>query len=128
MSWNYNTSLNRVETHLEGMGEIEVEKLVRDADLHNLLSETCCRDIYGAHVYLDIPNFADLATMTTEGEDCRHTSPNAGRKSSEASLLLPVLGLLAKPQAAASPPQAPVAAAGRRHPVSPRSVAVSRSS
>lgn len=35
MSWNYNTSLNRVETHLQGMGEIEVEKLVRDADLHN---------------------------------------------------------------------------------------------
>jgi hypothetical protein len=71
MSWNYNTSLNRVETHLQGMGEIEVEKLVRDADLHNLLSETCCRDIYGAHVYLDIPNFADLATMTAEGEDYR---------------------------------------------------------
>ena len=29
MSWNYNTSLNRVETHLQGMGEIEVERLVR---------------------------------------------------------------------------------------------------
>ena len=25
----------------------------------------------GAHVYLDIPNFADLATMTAEGEDYR---------------------------------------------------------
>ncbi|WP_263385539.1 adenylate/guanylate cyclase domain-containing protein [Granulicella arctica] len=71
MSWDYNTSLNRVETHLQNMGEIEVEKLVRDADLHNLLSETCCRDIYGAHVYVDIPNFADLATLTTEGEDYR---------------------------------------------------------
>ena len=67
MSWSYQTSLSRVETHLQGMGEIEVEKLVRDADLHNLLSETCCRNIYGAHVYLDIPNFADLATMTAEG-------------------------------------------------------------
>ena len=71
MSWSYQTSLSRVETHLQGMGEIEVEKLVRDADLHNLLSETCCRNIYGAHVYLDIPNFADLATMTAEGEDYR---------------------------------------------------------
>jgi class 3 adenylate cyclase len=71
MSWDYNTSLERVETHLQNMGEIEVEKLVRDADLHNLLSETCCRDIYGAHVYLDIPNFADLATMAAEGEDYR---------------------------------------------------------
>jgi hypothetical protein len=26
MSWNYNTSLNRVEKHLDDMGEIEVEK------------------------------------------------------------------------------------------------------
>jgi class 3 adenylate cyclase len=69
MSWNYNTSLSRVQAHLDSMGEIEVEKLVRDADLQNLLSETRCREIYGAHVYLDIPNFSDLATMTAEGED-----------------------------------------------------------
>lgn len=71
MSWNYNTSLNRVQNHLDGMGEIEVEKLVRDADLNSLLSETTCRDIFGAHVYADVPNFADLATMTAEGEDYR---------------------------------------------------------
>jgi class 3 adenylate cyclase len=71
MSWNYNTSLNRVEKHLDGMGEIEVEKLVRDADLNSLLSETTCRDIYGAHVYVDVPNFADLATLTAEGEEYR---------------------------------------------------------
>jgi class 3 adenylate cyclase len=71
MSWNYNTSVNRVQAHLDGMGEIEVEKLVRDADLHSLLSETCCRDIYGAHVYVNVPNFADLATITAEGEDYR---------------------------------------------------------
>jgi hypothetical protein len=71
MSWNYNTSVNRVQAHLDGMGEIEVEKLVRDADLHSLLSETRCRDIYGAHVYVNVPNFADLATMTAEGEDYR---------------------------------------------------------
>ncbi len=71
MSWNYNTSLNRVEKHLDDMGEIEVEKLVRDADLDSLLSETCCRDIYGAHIYADVPNFADLATLAAEGEDYR---------------------------------------------------------
>ena len=71
MSWNYDTSLNRVQNHLDGMGEIEVEKLVRDADLNSLLSETTCRDIFGAHVYADVPNFADLATMTAEGEDYR---------------------------------------------------------
>ncbi len=71
MSWNYNTSLSRVQAHLDSMGEIEVEKLVRDADLQSLLSETCCREIYGAHVYIDVPNFSDLATMAAEGEDYR---------------------------------------------------------
>jgi len=71
MSWNYNTSLSRVQAHLDSMGEIEVEKLIRDADLQSLLSETCCREIYGAHVYVDVPNFPDLATMTAEGEDYR---------------------------------------------------------
>ncbi|MBZ5489890.1 MAG: hypothetical protein LAO76_03045 [Acidobacteriia bacterium] len=71
MSWNHDISLDRVQSHLNDMGEIEVEKLVRDADLHSLLSETCCRDIYGAHVYIDVPNFADLATMAAEGEEYR---------------------------------------------------------
>ncbi len=71
MSWNYNTSLNRVQAHLDGMGEIEIEKLVRDADLQSLLSETCCREIFGAHVYVDVPNFSDLATMTAQGDDYR---------------------------------------------------------
>lgn len=71
MSWNYTTSTERVQAHLDSMGEIQIEKLVRDADLHALLSETRCRDIYGAHVYIDIPNFADLATMTAVGDDYR---------------------------------------------------------
>jgi hypothetical protein len=71
MSWSYDTSLNRVQKHLDDMGEIEVEKLVRDADLNSLLSETKCRDIFGAHVYVDVPNFSDLATLTAEGDDYR---------------------------------------------------------
>ncbi len=71
MSWNYNTSHDRVEKHLDDIGEIEVEKLVRDADLNSLLSETTCRDIFGAHVYVDVPNFSDLATLTAEGDDYR---------------------------------------------------------
>lgn len=71
MSWNYNISMNRVQAHLDGMGEIEVEKLVREADLHSLLSETCCREIFGAHVYFDVPNFAVLAAAAHEGEDYR---------------------------------------------------------
>jgi hypothetical protein len=69
MSWNYDTSTNRVDHHLKNMGEISVEKLVREANLHDLLSETCCREIYGAHVYIDVPNFADLATTVSDGDD-----------------------------------------------------------
>ena len=77
MSWNYNTSLSRVQAHLDSMGEIEVEKLVRDADLQSLLSETCCREIYGAHVYVDIPNFSDLATMAAERRRLQASNPGS---------------------------------------------------
>ena len=62
MSWNYDTSLERIQKHLDNMGEIEVEKLVREADLNTLLTETRCREIHGAHVYVYITNFARLAT------------------------------------------------------------------
>ena len=70
MSWNYDTSLDRIMNHLQNNGEITIEKLVRDADLNVLLSETNCREIFGAHVYVDVPNFARLATEI-EGEDYR---------------------------------------------------------
>jgi class 3 adenylate cyclase len=62
MSWNYETSKQRINDHLASMGKIEIEKLVRDADLYALLSETNCRQIFGAHVYVDVPNFGRLAT------------------------------------------------------------------
>jgi class 3 adenylate cyclase len=70
MSWNYETSLKRIKERLETAGQIEIEKLVRDADLRNLLSETVCREIFGAHVYVDLPNFAKLASEI-EGEEYR---------------------------------------------------------
>ncbi len=38
MSWDYDESLERIRQHLDSMGEIEVEKLGREADLGNLLS------------------------------------------------------------------------------------------
>src|SRR5262249_10370513 len=62
--------VDRIESHLQSLGEIEIEKLVRDADLDSLLTETCCREIYGAHVYVDISNFAELASYNpVEGDD-----------------------------------------------------------
>lgn len=70
MSWNYQTSLERVKNHLENMGEIHIEKLVRDADLDALLSETNCREIFGAHVYVNVTNFAVIASAV-DGEDYR---------------------------------------------------------
>jgi class 3 adenylate cyclase len=62
MSWNYDRSRERVEAHLDAMGAIEVEPLTRDADLDRLLSETRCREITGAHVYVNVSNFARLAS------------------------------------------------------------------
>jgi class 3 adenylate cyclase len=44
------------------MGEIEIEDLVREADLNSLLTETCCRRIHGAHVYTYVANFPRMAT------------------------------------------------------------------
>ncbi len=68
MSWNYKNSLERIGKHLENMGEIEIEKLVREADLDTLLTETCCREIHGAHVYAHVPSFARIATQSIADE------------------------------------------------------------
>lgn len=60
MSWNYTRSEERIRKHLDNMGEITVTKLTREADLHTLLSETNCREIYGAHVYFQVTNLPQL--------------------------------------------------------------------
>lgn len=62
MSWKYDNSLERIGKHLDNMGEIEVEKLVREADLNSLLTETCCREIHAAHVYVYVTNFSRIAS------------------------------------------------------------------
>lgn len=69
MAWDYTRSKDRIQKHLDNMGEIKVEKLKRDADLNNLLSETCCREIYGAHVYVHVSNFAHLASQDADDQD-----------------------------------------------------------
>ncbi len=69
MSWDKKRSLDRIQKHLDGMGEIEVKKLAREADLEQLLSETTCREIYGAHVYIQVPNFAHLASNGLYAQD-----------------------------------------------------------
>jgi class 3 adenylate cyclase len=68
MSWNQQSSMNRIQEHLSGLDEIEVKKLKKEADLEELLSETVCREIYGAHVYLHVPNFASLASENIDDE------------------------------------------------------------
>lgn len=62
MSWKYDDSKKRVQAHADNIGEIEIKKLTREADLNSLLSETCCREIFGAHVYFTVCNFAKMAT------------------------------------------------------------------
>lgn len=69
MSWQYERSLKRIELHRDTMGEIEIEKLVREADLDQLLTETRCREIYSAHVYANVSNFSHLASNTIYAED-----------------------------------------------------------
>jgi class 3 adenylate cyclase len=69
MSWKYDKSKERIQKHVDNMGEIEIKKLVREADLNNLLSETCCRQIYAAHVYFIVCNFAKMATEDASDEN-----------------------------------------------------------
>jgi class 3 adenylate cyclase len=69
MSWNFDVSNARVAQHLQNLGRIDVQRLVRMADLDSLLTETVCREIFGAHVYVDVPNFATLATNCTGNAD-----------------------------------------------------------
>lgn len=68
MAWNYDQSKKRILDHLAQLEEIEVKKLVREADLEGLLSEKCCRTIYGAHVYVDISNFTRLASALPDDD------------------------------------------------------------
>lgn len=65
MTWNQKDSRKRVQGHLDGMGEIEIEDLTREMDLENL-SETRCRRIYGAHVYGEISNISTLVSTMTD--------------------------------------------------------------
>src|SRR3989442_15346567 len=69
MSWNYDRSKERIQQHLDSMGDIEIEKLVREADLNQLLSETRCREIFGAHVYVMVSNFGRLASREPDDND-----------------------------------------------------------
>lgn len=69
MNWNYDKSMERIQNHLDNMGEIEIEKLTKAADLNNLLTETCCREIHGSHVYFTVTNFSRLASEDASDED-----------------------------------------------------------
>ena len=69
MSWDYQMSLRRIQQHLNNMGDIEVSKLTREADLEQLLTEANCREIYGAHVYVHVSNFARLASDGIYAQD-----------------------------------------------------------
>lgn len=60
MSWDAEKSEARIWEHLESIPPIEVQPLERKANLETLLSETCCREIEGAHIYVDVPNFSQL--------------------------------------------------------------------
>jgi class 3 adenylate cyclase len=68
MGWNRERSSDRIKEHLDRLGPIVVEKLKREAELESLLSETNCREIFGAHIYVGISNFASLASNATNNQ------------------------------------------------------------
>lgn len=68
MSWDYEKSLERIQKHLDGMGDIEIEDLVREADLNSLLTETKCRGVFGSHVYTYVANFPRMASAYADDE------------------------------------------------------------
>jgi class 3 adenylate cyclase len=66
MSWSETKSKERVQAHLGSIGDIEVKPLAREVnDLEAILSETVCRDIFAAHVYIDVTNFTALSSDAT---------------------------------------------------------------
>lgn len=71
MSWDLERSRARIKEHLDGLGDIEIEKLVREADLDSLLTETCCREIFGSHLYVSVSNFPRLVSETSGDTDFR---------------------------------------------------------
>jgi class 3 adenylate cyclase len=59
MAWNKETSTERINTHLDSIEEIEIKELTREMVL-DTLSETRCREIFGAYVYANVNNFSRL--------------------------------------------------------------------
>jgi class 3 adenylate cyclase len=71
MGWRYDRSRDRIKEHLDSIGDIEIEKLVKEADLDSLLTETRCREIFGTHVYISVSNFARLVAETSTDTEFR---------------------------------------------------------
>lgn len=72
MSWKYKKSLERIESHVEDLDErgITVSKLTRKTDdLEALVSETDCREIFGAHVYGEVTNFTHTSSAPVVKSD-----------------------------------------------------------
>lgn len=69
MAWKYDTSKQRIEKYRDSLGEITIEKLKKEANLQTLLTPTNCREIYGAHTYVHVSNFAKLASAEIDDED-----------------------------------------------------------
>ena len=64
--WDQERSEKRIREHLEKLPAIEIKKLEKLADLESLLSECVCREITGAHVYIDLDHFSRLVAGDEE--------------------------------------------------------------
>jgi hypothetical protein len=66
--WNHDKSLKRVQKKLDEVQDVEVSKLSREMDFQNI-SLKHAKKVYGAHLYVDIPNFGDVLSKAAENDD-----------------------------------------------------------
>ena len=74
MRWNTHRSYNRIQQHMTSMNskQIRIAPLKRKMDLGVVLSEFQCRWIYGAHVYVSLPTFANFPIDTNLEDDTQY--------------------------------------------------------
>lgn len=68
MAWSYDKSLERVQKKHDEVQDVEVSKLKREMDFQNI-SLKHAKKVYGAHLYVDIPNFGDVLSKAAENGD-----------------------------------------------------------
>ena len=65
MAWDHDRSLERIKQKYAEVADIEVSRLAREMDFDNIALNHPKR-VYGAHVYVDVPNFPEIVGKNLE--------------------------------------------------------------